>query len=85
MNINLPNILPGIHRADYSQRTAWPSSWRNKHLGMVSRLYAQVKIAYSTFRRGVYKLCEVQAVILQRYKDTFPGKEIRLIADNSGA
>jgi DNA modification methylase len=33
--------------------------------------------------------CEIDpgyvAVILQRYKDTFPGKEIRLIADNAGA
>lgn len=33
--------------------------------------------------------CEIDpgyvAVILQRYKDTFPGKEMRLIADNSGA
>lgn len=35
------------------------------------------------------RACEIDpgyvAVELQRYKDTFPGKEIRLIADNSGA
>lgn len=34
----------------------------------------------STFRRRLYKGCDVEAVILQRYKDTFPGKEIKLIA-----